>query len=227
MKENPTNKIVANTKIIQTPGELLGEHPKGLKFEFSADDLKNKIVSDMKSLSGDRFQEKQKKDDLTKQVLAISDISSHTEILKDAYQLQKNDFLTKIQNLEETYLIIKEWKSKNGKSLNPVEYFNPKTIFTLALLSGNELSKQVLQGTDGLNLTAKDIYVIKTFSLSRDFDILHDQGRLTSKEITLEKLNRVYDNSPDVMTTSDGEIYGQPSSLPVEKAETDDLNLDD
>lgn len=225
-RDTSTTAETLPIKKIQSPVELLGEHPKGLKIEFSAEDLKSKIVSDMKSLSGDKILEQELKDKITKEVASIEDISSYSEKLKEAYQQEKSDFLNGIQEIEHTYKIINEWKSKNGKSLDSTEYLNPKIIFTLSLLSGNEISKQVEQGTDGLNLTTKDIYVIKTFSLSKDFNILQNQGRLNAKEITLEKLNMVYDNSPDVMNTSDGKVHGLPSTIPSEVPADSELDLE-
>jgi hypothetical protein len=194
----------------------LMDNPKGLKINISESDLKTKIVADMKSLSGDKILEEKRTRKISTLVKRIRNITDYSEILESSYLLPTEQFLKRVQELEDTYFIINEWKSQHGEPLSEFERHNPKVIFTLSLISDWEIFEIIGKDFNELNLRTKDIYVINKFATSQDFNLLNQQGRLNSKEVTLEKLNMIYDNSSPVMETSDGESHGGPTQTPRE-----------
>lgn len=204
----------------EIPSELKGKHdtkelpldplPKGLKIDLSKKDLINKVSSDFDKQKSFQVRQLENLKRIQKDITKIEDINPFIKKLEQAYAGSRDKFLENITEITNAFITVSEWKKKRGVGRSQIELIHPKTAFSLSLITGKSLDEIAKTGTQGLELTTKDLFSIRAFSLGKDFDILNSQDRLTTEELNLEKLNMVYDTSREVMVTPDGKVYGEP-----------------
>ena len=195
----------------------LDARPEGLKIEVSKKGLSQKVVADLKQVQQAKLKSEaakiKEKVEVEKSVESIDDISSYSERLKQAYQKDADTFLKEVEELEFTFKVVNAWKKKQGVALLPFEKLNPKTVFTISLVTDSEMGEVNNKSLTEFEFSTKDVSVIRYFSTSKDFTLLNDQGRLTKEEVTLERLKTIYANNEDIITTPKGEIIGVPAPM--------------
>lgn len=147
-------------------------------------------------------------------------IETILEIYKDD-SLDISSKITIIKNFQDKAL---DWNKKNNKEPKKIISMKPEMALTLALVLEESL-EDILSESFTLELPLQDIYIIKTFSESKDFHLLVSQNRLNEDNITLLSLREVYSNASEtVFDPKSGKTLGEPSEEPSMAAPEDEDN---
>jgi hypothetical protein len=144
--------------------------------------------------------------------------------IMEIYRDESLDISSKIMIIKNYQNKVLEWNVKNNKEPKKVIAMRPEMALTLSIILEESL-ESILSETFVLELPLQDIYIVKTFSESKDFHLLVSQNRLNEDNITLLSLREVYSNTSEtVFDPKSGKTLGEPSEEPSIPAPEDEDN---
>ncbi len=202
----------------------------GDKLESESHANRKKITSDKRSKANSVFSsfkkaiinkvgEKKSYDNIDQSV-AVNDLRVDSK--KDAieniskimnlYDENSKDIQLRIIEIKRIQDKLKEWYAKSDREQPKIINLKPEYVFTLGLVLEKPLVDIVDESKD-YEIDLSSVYAVKTFSESKDFNLIVGQNRFNTKVINLSSLNTIYGNQPNIEYKDDKTI-GKASSVP-------------
>jgi hypothetical protein len=144
--------------------------------------------------------------------------------IAEIYNNDNLDISSKVTLIKKYQEEALEWALKSKKEPKRLVTMKPEMVLTLALVL-DESMDNILNDSFTIKVELPDMYVIKTFSESKDFHILVSQDRLNIDNVNLPRLREIYSNPGEkIEDLKTGIIIGEPSSAPSAPPPEDEDN---
>lgn len=113
---------------------------------------------------------------------------SPDEVFYSKFDLSQPLLANNLNELENEHKELLNQYRKNKKFINSKMRLNPRLLIVISFYLEKEIENISNRDIDELNFTSSEWYLLKTFSQSKDFEILLKREKLESKHVQIQEL---------------------------------------